>query len=76
MVNILVEVTFIHPSPDGTYDGMFMSVRVSVYPFFAVFFSTCFDVLSWNFEYDFVLMYYRSSLSVVTVTLRHFLKEY
>ena len=34
---------------------------------------TCFDILSWNFAHDFVLMYYRSSLSVVT--LRQFLKE-
>ena len=34
---------------------------------------TCFDILSWNFAYDFVLMYYRSSLSVIT--LRQFLKE-
>ena len=34
---------------------------------------TCHDILSWNFAHDFVLMYYRSSLSVVT--LRQFLKE-
>ena len=27
---------------------------------------TCFDILNWKFAYDFVLMYYRSSLSVVT----------
>ena len=26
---------------------------------------TCLDILSWNFAYDFVLLYYRSSLSVV-----------
>ena len=26
---------------------------------------TCFDILSWNFAYDFVSMYYRSSSSVV-----------
>ena len=26
---------------------------------------TCFDILSWNLAYDFVLLYYRSSLSVV-----------
>ena len=26
---------------------------------------TCFDILSWNFAYDFVKLYYRSSLSVV-----------
>ena len=34
---------------------------------------TCFDILSWNFAHDFVLMYYRSSLSAVT--LRQYLKE-
>ena len=34
---------------------------------------TCFDILSWNFAHDFVLMYYRSSLSFIT--LRQFLKE-
>ena len=34
---------------------------------------TCFDILSWNFAHDFVLMYYRSSSSVVT--LPQFLKE-
>ena len=34
---------------------------------------TCFDILSWNFAYDFVLLYYRSSSSVVN--LCHFLWE-
>ena len=34
---------------------------------------TCFDILSWNFAHDFVLMYYRSSSSVIS--LRQFLKE-
>ena len=34
---------------------------------------TCFDIFSWNFAHDFVLMYYRSSWTVVT--LRQFLKE-
>ena len=28
---------------------------------------TCFDILSWNFAYDFVLLYYRSSSSVVNL---------
>ena len=42
------------------------SVRVSVrrFPHFS---PTCFDILSWNFAHDFVLMYYRSSLSVVNL---------
>ena len=75
---------FIRPSSDGTYYGMVMSVRVSVRPSihpsvrspsarFPHFSPTCFDILSWNFAHDFVLMYYRSSLSVIT--LRQFLKE-
>ena len=34
---------------------------------------TCFDILSWNFAQDFVLLYYRSSSSVIN--LRQFLKE-
>ena len=55
------------------------SVRLSVCPSgspssrFPHFSHTCFDILSWNFAHDFVLMYYRSSLSVLT--LRQFLKE-
>ena len=28
---------------------------------------TCFDIMSWNFAYDFVLLYYRSSSSVVNL---------
>ena len=79
---------FIRPSSDGTYYGMVMSVRVSVRPsvrpsdspsvrspsaHFPHFSPTCFDILSWNFAHDFVLMYYRSSSTVVT--LRQFLKE-
>ena len=34
---------------------------------------TCFDILSWKFAYDFVLLYYRSSSSVVN--FRQFLWE-
>ena len=33
----------------------------------------CFEILSWNFAYDFVLLYYRSSSSVVN--MRQFLLE-
>ena len=45
------------------------SVRPSGSPSarFPHFSPTCFDILSWNFAYDFVLMYYRSSLSVVNL---------
>ena len=55
------------------------SVRFSVRPglrpsvHFPHFSPTCFDILTWNFAHDFVLMYYRSSLSIVT--LRQFFKE-
>ena len=34
---------------------------------------TCFDILSWNFAYDFVLLYYRSSSSVVNLRQFFFL---
>ena len=74
---------FIRPSSDGTYYGMVMSVRVSVRlsvcpsgspsTRFPHFFHTCFDILSWNFAHHFVLLYYISSSSIVT--LRQFLKE-
>ena len=48
-------------------------LRIKVMCNFPHFSPTCFDILSWNFAYDFDSMYYRSSLSVVT--LRQFLKE-
>ena len=56
-----------------------VSVRPSIHPSvrpvsvrspsarFLHFSPTCFDILSWNFAHDFVLMYYRSSLSVITL---------
>ena len=74
---------FIRQSSDGSYYGRLMSVRVSVRPTlcpswspsarFSHFSPICFDIMSWNFAYDFGLMYYGSSSSVVT--LRQFLKE-
>ena len=48
-------------------------LRILVMWSFPHFFPTCFDILRWNLAYDFVLMYYWSSLSVVI--LRQFLKE-
>ena len=45
-------------------------LKMHSFPHFSL---TCFDILSWNFAYDFVLLYYRSSLSVVN--LRQFLWE-
>ena len=51
----------------------FPSVRISVRPFSALFSYMLWHILSLNFAHDFVLMYYRLSLSVVT--FRQFLKE-
>ena len=39
-------------------------MEIHSFPHFSL---TCFDILSWNFAHDFVLMYYRSSLSVVNL---------
>ena len=40
----------------------FKHLQICSFPHFS---PTCFDILSWNFVYDFVLMYHRASLSVV-----------
>ena len=63
-VRLSVRSPSVHPSvrPSGSPSARF--------PHFS---PTCFDISSWNFAHDFVLMYYRSSLSVIT--LRQFLKE-
>ena len=45
-------------------------LKIHSFPHFSL---RCFDILSWNFAYDFVSPYYRSSSSVVT--LHQFLKE-
>ena len=45
-------------------------LKIHSFPHFSL---TCFDILSWNIAYDFVLLYYRSSSSVVN--LRQFLWE-
>ena len=37
-------------------------LKIHSFPHFSL---TCFDILSWNFAFDFILLYYRSSLSVV-----------
>ena len=37
-------------------------LEIHSFPHFSL---TCFDILSWNFAYDFVFLYYRSSFSVV-----------
>ena len=50
-----------------------LSVRPSVRPSgspsasFPHFSPICFEILSWNFAYDFVLLYYRSSWSVINL---------
>ena len=48
----------------------FRILEIHSFPHFSL---TCFDISSWNFSYNFVLMYYRSSLSVVN--FRQFLLE-
>ena len=63
--------------------GHFASIFVGVMPLcelrileihsFPNFSLTCFDILSWNFAYDFVLLYYRSSSNVIN--LHQFLWE-
>ena len=45
-------------------------LEIHSFPHFSL---TCFDILSRNFTYDFVLLYYKSSLSVIN--LRQFLWE-
>ena len=50
-----------------------LELRILEIHSFPHFSPTCFDILSWNFAYDFVLLYYRSTLSVVN--LHQFLKE-
>ena len=47
-------------------------LEIHSFPHFSL---TCFDILSWNFAYDFVLLYYRSSSSTSVVNLRQFLWE-
>ena len=51
---------------------LFVNLEYSKYSF-PRFSLTCFDIFSWNFAYDFVLLYFRSSSSVVN--LRQFLWE-
>ena len=65
-----------HPFP-SLFAGVmllfnFKLLQICSFPHFSL---TCFDILSWNFAYDlkFVLLYYRSSSSVVN--LRQFLWE-
>ena len=81
----LIWLIFIRPSSDGTYYGMVMSVRPSVHPSVRVsvrpsvrhsfphFSPTCFEILSWNFVYHFILMHVRSSSNVIN--FRQFLLE-
>ena len=45
-------------------------LEIHSFPHFSL---TCFDILGWNFTYDFVLLYYRSSS--IVVNLRQFLWE-
>ena len=64
---------FIRPSSDGTYYGMVMSVRPSVRHSFPHFSPTCFEILSWNFVYHFIMMHVRASSNAIN--FRQFLME-
>ena len=46
---------------------LFVNLEYRKYTVFPHFSPTCFEMLSWNFAHDFVLMYYRSSSSFVTL---------
>ena len=53
----------------STFDGVislseFRILKIHSFPHFSL---TRFDILSWNFAYDFVLLYYRLSLSVLNL---------
>ena len=49
----------------GSYASFELRIlEIHSFPHFSL---TCFDILSWNFAYDFVLLYYRSSSSVVNL---------
>ena len=50
-----------------------LELRILEIHSFPLFSLTCFDILSWNFAYDFVLVYHRSLSSVIH--LRQFLWE-
>ena len=57
------------------FDGVmplfnFKLLQICSFPHFS---PSCFDILSWNFAYDFVLLYYRTSSSVAN--FRQFLLE-
>ena len=70
--NLVYNFLFIRPSSDGTYYGMVMSVRPTGSPSgsptvshsFPHFAPTCFDVLSWNLAFYFLLINISSSFSV------------
>ena len=47
-------------------------LEIHSFPHFSL---TNFDILSWNFSYDFVLLYYRSSLSVINLQI-NFCRSY
>ena len=44
-----------------------LELRILIIHSFSQFSFTCFDILSWNFAHDFVLLHYRSNSSVVNL---------
>ena len=71
----VLQIKFEFPQFPFIFVGVmpFLELRILKIRRFRHFSITCFDILSWNFAYDFVLLYYRSKLSVVN--LRQFLWE-
>ena len=70
--NFFTEFWLFYPQNSNFLD-LFSLASKLILLVFLQFSPSCFDILSWNCAYDFILMYYRSSLSVVT--LCQFLKE-
>ena len=79
----ILHMTFFYCTTDQVWVWWFASIFVGVMPLlelrileihsFLHFFLTCFDMLSWNFAYNFFLLHFRLNFS--DVNLRQFLWE-
>ena len=65
----VLQIKFECPQFASSFVGVMplLELRILEMHSFPHFSLTCFDILSWNFAHDFVLLYYRSSLSVVNL---------
>ena len=66
---LLIQIKFECRQFASIVDGVMplLELRILEIHSFPHFTLTCFDILSWNFAYDFVLLCYKSSLSVVNL---------